>query len=92
MTQNIGYVFYWSAVLFLVSLLASFLEEKKYKIWLYLSVTYIVLSLLVAFNVAGGNGMILSFDGKLLTWFFAGLYTFISIIYFIVQFIKNRRK
>lgn len=90
-TQNVGYVFYWSAILFLISLFAAFLEEKKYKMWLYLSGAYMVLSLSVAFMVAGGNGMILSFDGKLLTWFFAGLYSFISVVYFITQFVKNRR-
>ncbi len=91
MAQNVGYIFYWSAVMFLISLLAIFLEDKKYKAWLYLSGVYMVFSLFIAFKVGDGNGMILSFDGKSLTWFFAGLYSVISIIYFIVQFVKNRR-
>jgi hypothetical protein len=34
---------------------------------------------------------IVSIDRELTNWFFAGVYTFISVIYFIVQFVKKRR-
>jgi hypothetical protein len=89
--QNMGYVFYWVTALFLLSLLAYGLQYKKYKLWLCISTVYTAASLLVAYKVGDGNGTILDFDGKLLTLIFIGLYSFISIIYFIVQFFKKNK-
>jgi hypothetical protein len=89
--QFVGYIFYWCVTLFLVSLCAMILEYKKYKIWLLLSGLYVFLTIIFAYIAGNGNGMILSFDGKLLTWLFAGMYASISLIYFIVQFVKSRR-
>src|SRR3989344_5646499 len=84
--QFIGYLFYWVATIFLVSLFASVLDNKKYKIWLLITLIYVLLSVFIAYTTGDGNGAIISFDGKDLTWFTAGLYSLISIIYFLIQF------
>ncbi|MFA6000359.1 MAG: hypothetical protein WC783_05310 [Candidatus Paceibacterota bacterium] len=67
------------------------LEINKYKIWLITSVTVSAISIFIAYATGSGNGAIVDIDGELITWFFAGLYSFISIIYFIFQAIKNRK-
>lgn len=85
----LGYLFFWFLVLFIFSLLALKLDQVKYKIWLLLSVITAFTAVLFAYGVGGGNGAIIDIDGELVTWFFLGLYSLISIIYFTVQFFKN---
>jgi len=87
----IGYMFFWSFTLLILSLLASKLDIYKYRIWLIISVVISIISIFIAYAIGGGNGAIISFDGEMVTWFFVGLYSFVSIIYFIVQFFKNRK-
>lgn len=89
--EFIGYVVIWFVVLFIVSLFALVLENIKYKKWFSLSVVFTLLSIFIAYKIGDGNGGILSVDGELMTWFLSGLYSFISLIYFIVQFVKNRK-
>lgn len=88
--QFIGYLFYWSVAFFVVSLFAFMLDYKKYKIWLRITLIYVFISILIAYKTGSGSQAIVNFDGKLLTWIFVCFYSFISIIYFIVQFIKSR--
>ncbi|OGI86452.1 hypothetical protein A3A05_02780 [Candidatus Nomurabacteria bacterium RIFCSPLOWO2_01_FULL_41_12] len=90
--QFIGYLFYWCVALFVVSIFALSIDQKKYKKWMLVSGIYVLISILIAYATGDGNGAIISFDGKDLTLFFAGLYSIISIIYFIVQFFKNRKQ
>src|SRR3989344_5904650 len=86
--QFIGYLFYWSVTIFVVSLFAFLINDKIYRSWLLFTVLYVFLSLLIAYGVGDGSSAIVSFDGKDITWFLAGLYSFISIIYFAVQYFK----
>ncbi len=90
-SEFVSYLFYWSSVLFIVSLLALTLNQKKYKIWLFVTIIYIAISVLIAWATGDGNGAIVSFDGELTTWFLIGLYSLISIIYFIAQFFKENK-
>ena len=87
----IGYVFLWSFALLILSLLTFKLDTKKYRIWLIISLVLSAISIFFAYAAGDGNGAIVDIDGELITWFFVGLYSFISIIYFIVQFFKNRK-
>ncbi|MFZ2621280.1 MAG: hypothetical protein WAX85_03195 [Minisyncoccia bacterium] len=89
--QFVGYLFYWSVSLFIVSLFALVADNKKYKIWVLFTLIYVPISILIAYETGNDGGAIISFDGKDITLFFAGLYTLISIIYFLIQFFKNRR-
>ena len=90
-SEFVGYLFYWSVTLFVVSLFALMLDERKYKIWLLVTSIYVLVSILFAYGTGDGEGNILSFDGEAITWFFAGLYSFVCIIYFIIQFIKKHK-
>ena len=75
----------------ILSLLTFKLDTKKYRIWLIISLVLSAISIFFAYAAGDGNGAIVDIDGELITWFFVGLYSFISIIYFIVQFFKNRK-
>ena len=90
-SQFIGYLFYWSLDIFLVSLVALSLNKKQYKLWSLFTTISALLSIVIAYKIGGGNSGIVSFDGKDATWFFAGLYSFASIIYFIVQYLKRNK-
>ena len=88
----VGYLLFWSLTLFVLSLLASKLEASKYKIWLIISILASIISMLIAYAVGDGNSSIISINGEFITWFFTGLYSLVSIIYFIVQFFKNKKQ
>ena len=89
--QLVGYLLYWSIALFLVSLFALVLNKRKYKIWLLITAIYVIIAVLIAYSVGGGNDAIVNIDGKLLTWYLAGLYSFVSVIYFIVLIFQNNK-
>lgn len=91
LAQFLGYVFFWSTTLLLISLFAFVLNIKKYKSWVLASLLYIVIALLIASAIGNGSSGIISLDGKDLTWFFMGVYLIISIIYLSIQFLKNKR-
>src|SRR3989344_9408750 len=76
--EFIGYLFYLSVVLFVVSLFAFTVDNKKYKRWLLTTLIYVIVSIFFAYATGDGNGTILSFDGEMVTWFFAGLYSLVS--------------
>ena len=90
--QFIGYIFYWCVTLFIVSLMAFTVDSRRYKTLSLITLVYVFISILIAYETGDGGSGIVSFYGKDLFLFFAGLYLFISIIYFIVQYFKNRSK
>jgi predicted small secreted protein len=79
----------WIVVLFIINIFAISLDIKKYKIWLIISIIFAGASLLLAYNTGDGNGAIVSFDGEMQTWFLSGLYSVVSIIYFVFQYLKT---
>jgi len=85
------YILLWSLSLLILSLGASKLDINKYKIWLLVSISISVFSLVIAYMTGDGNGGIVDIDGELVTWFLVGLYSFLSFIYFIIQLFKNRK-
>ena len=87
----VGYVSLWSITIFILSLLAFKLDIEKYKIWLKTSLVISAFSIFLAYMAGSGNGAIVDINGELVTWFFTGAYSFLSIIYFVVQFAKNRK-
>jgi hypothetical protein len=90
--QFVGYLFYWSFTLFLMSIFAWILDIKKYQKWVIFTVIYVILSILLAYRIGDGGSAIISIDGKLITLFLITLYSIISITYFIIQFVKNRKQ
>lgn len=89
--QFLGYLFYWSVALFIFSLFSLILENKKYKIWSLFTLIYVLISISIAYKTGDGSSAIVSFDGKLLTWFFICIYSLTSIIYFMFQFFKKNK-
>jgi hypothetical protein len=90
--QFIAYLFYWSVAVFIVSLFALVIDKIKYKKWLLITLVYVLISLIFGYKVGDGNGGIIDIDGQSLTFLLAGFYSFISIIYFLIHFFKNRKK
>ncbi len=90
-TEFITYVLIWGIALFFVNLIALLLQIEKYKKWLLFSLGIFLVSVVIACLNMRGSNTILSFNGEIISWILAVLYSFSSIVYFIVQFIKNRR-
>lgn len=85
----VEYLFYWSIALFVLSLFAFVLSSIKYKIWLYITAPFMILSILFAYSIDGHDVL---FSGQYIVLWLITLWSFISLIYFIVQFIKNKKR
>jgi succinate-acetate transporter protein len=84
----VEYLFYWGIALFILSLFAFLLKRAKYKIWFLVTIPFIILSIFFAYNIDNHD---ILFNGQYVTLWFISLYSFISIIYFIVQFVKEKK-
>lgn len=81
---------FWFLVLIPLSLLALTLNNIKHKFWLKFTIIFFVISMFIVFiTPETSRGLMLNPDRESTNWFFVGLYSFISIIYFIIQFIKR---
>jgi hypothetical protein len=83
------YLFYWIVAIFILSLFAFLLNNAKYKIWFIITMTFMFLSIILAYSVDGNDAL---FSGDYINLWLISLYSFISIIYFIVQFVKKDKK
>ena len=90
--DNISYVFLWTITLIPLSLFALSLNDQKHKFWLKFTGIFFVVSMFIVFLMPEYDSSIVSVDRELTNWFFVGLYSLISIIYFIVQFIKKQKQ
>lgn len=90
--QILWYFCQWSLILFILNLGGFVLSNEKYKKWVLITITYFMISIFLAYKTGDGNGTILSMNGEMMTWFLAGLYSLTSIIYFVVQFLKNLKQ
>ncbi|HEY0221081.1 MAG TPA: hypothetical protein VGC58_02550 [Candidatus Paceibacterota bacterium] len=81
----------WFLILVPLGLFSLILNDQKHKSWLIFTGVFFSASMFFVFLLPEYDSAIVSMDKELGNWFFAGLYTFISIIYFIVQFFKNRK-
>lgn len=82
----------WFLILIPLSLLALTLNDQKHKFWLKFTGIFFAVSMFIVFLMPEYGTGIVSIDRELTNWFFAGLYFFISVVYFIVQFIKNQQQ
>lgn len=88
--DNISYVFLWTIILTPLSVFALTLNDQKHKFWLKFTGIFFTISMFIVFLMPEYGTGIVSIDRELTNWFFVGLYSFISIIYFIVQFTKRK--
>lgn len=84
----VEYLFYWGLALFVLSLFAFALNNKKYKIWFLITIPFAFLSILFAYDTDLNDVL---FSGQYVILWLIGLYSFFSIIYFIIQFFKNKK-
>jgi hypothetical protein len=92
LVDKIYYPFVWFLALVPLSFLGLLVNDQKYKFWIkFTGISFLVGMFFVLISPETARGIMLNPDKESVNWFFAGLYAFISIIYFIVQFIKNRR-
>lgn len=87
----LGNIIIWVLILIPLSLFALVLNDEKHKSWLKFSTVFFVISMIIVFITPEYGSGIVSIDRELVNWFFAGLYTLVSILYFITQFIKQRK-
>lgn len=87
----VQYPFVWFILLIPLSLFALVLNNEKHRYWLKLTGVFFVVSMILVYLMPEYDPGIVSMDRELTNWFLAGIYSFVSVIYFIVQFIKNRR-
>ena len=87
----ISYIFLWSGFLFILSIFAIKLDLIKYKIWLIVSIIVSIISIHSVYPDGDGGSFGISFDGQYITMLLASLYSILSIIYFLVQFLKSRK-
>jgi len=89
-SELIAYIFWWFSALFVLGLVGLLVRDYLYKIWIGASIVVASLSLIFAYINRRGGGGILSFDGELITFIMIGLHSFISLVYFVVQYFKSR--
>ena len=90
--DNIAYIFLWTLVLIPLSLFALTLNDQKHKFWLKFTGIFFAISMFIVFLMPEYGTGIVSVDRELTNWFFVSSYSLISIIYFIVQFLKTKKQ
>ncbi len=90
LSNYVGYPLLWFLVFIPLSFLALILNDQKHKFWLKFTGIFFAISMFVVFLMPEvSRGIMLNPDRESTNWFFVGLYFFISIVYFIVQFFKK---
>src|SRR3989339_1781335 len=92
-TTYLEYPGLWFLILIPLSLFALILNDQKHKFWLKFTGIFFAISMVIVFLMPEtAGGLMLNPDRESTNWFFAGLYAFVSIVYFIIQFIKSKKK
>ncbi len=86
------YVFVWLITLFILSILAVKLSNTKYKVWLTISIIVSIVCIIFVYPDGDGGGYGIGFDGEYMSMWFASLYSIVCVIYFIIDFVRNRKK
>jgi hypothetical protein len=81
----------WFVILIPLSLFALVLKDEKHKYWLKFTGVFFVVSMILVYLMPEYDPGIVSMDRELTNWFLAGVYSFVSLIYFVVQLIKSRK-
>src|SRR6185369_5528280 len=81
----------WFLIEIPLATLAFTLSIEKYKFWIKLTGIFFVITMILVFISPEFDSAIFSIDKESMNWFFVGLYSFVSMVYFLVQLIKNRK-
>jgi len=92
LSDTVAYPAQWFLFLVVLSLFALSLSDQKHKFWLkFTGIFFLVGMFFVLISPETARGIMLNPDKELTNWFFLGVYTVTSLVYFITQFVKNRR-
>lgn len=91
LSSYMGYPLLWFLIWIPITLLALTLNNQKHKTWLMFTGIFFAGSMVLVFMTPEYGHGVVSVDRELVNWFLAGLYSFISVIYFIVQYLKRRK-
>lgn len=90
-SKTISYPGLWSLSFLPLTLIGFKLNDKKYKFWAGFTVIFFTVSMFIVFSMPEtAGGLFLNPDRESTNWFFAGLYSFISLVYFRVQYLKQK--
>lgn len=83
----------WFLILIPLSLFAIILSDQKHRLWLKFTGMFFIVAMFFVFSMPEMSGSFIpDLDRETTNWFFIGLYSFISIIYFIFQFFRKNEK
>ncbi len=91
-TTYLSYPFLWVLALIPLSLLALTLDDSKHKFWLKFTGIFFAISMVLVFLMPEYGSGIVSIDRELTNWFLVGTYSTISLINFLVQFLKGKKQ
>ena len=87
-----GYPLLWFFILVPLTILALTLSDQKHRFWLKFTGIFFAVSMFFVFLMPEtARGLMLNPDRESTNWFFLGLYSIISVIYFIVQYFKKSK-
>ncbi len=89
LSDSMAYPGLWFLIMIFISLFALSLNNQKHKIWLIFTGIFFILSMIIVFMTPEYGSGLVTVDRELTNWFLAGLYSFLSIVYFIVQYFKS---
>lgn len=92
LSNYVGYPLLWFLTLIFLSSFALILNDQKHKFWLKFTGIFFLISMFIVFLTPEYGTGLVSIDRELTNWFFLFLYSFISVIYFIVEYFKNRKE
>jgi hypothetical protein len=91
-TDYLQYPFLWFLVFVPLSLLALTLNDQKHRFWVKFTGVFFVISMFIVYIMPEYDPGIVSLDRELTNWLFVGVYSVISLVYFVTQFVKNRKQ
>ncbi len=89
--DEVYHLFVWSLAFVPLGLISLILKDQNHKFWLKFTGVFFLVSMLIVFMLPEYDRGLVSVDRELANWFFVGLYSFISIIYFFTQFLKKSK-
>ncbi len=89
--QFVGYIFVWSVSIFVLSILGYKLSDQKYRMWSVTSIGLGTLSVFLGYLIGDGTPGMLNFDGESINLILVGLYSTISVFYFLYQYFKGKK-
>lgn len=79
----------WLVSFLFLSIFSAVLSDKKYKIYLLITLVYSLITLGISYGVGDHGGWAISFSQSVVVLWYISAYSFISLIYFIVQYFKK---